>query len=165
MKKLLLPLLLLSSFCRAEDPEDYEKLRALTVSQKQLECIAQAMYFETNGHSRVYLLGVGNVVINRSLKSGKKPCKIIAKPSAFPWYTTKRDQMSDIPKDYLQTAFDLIIGRLSGTMRDVTNGATHFNQVKWGYQPNWTRTFPVTLSLPEMRFYKEKLRKGEDHVF
>lgn len=166
MKRIITSLLMVACgyVHAADNVEEQNKIRELAVSQRQLECIAHAMYHETQGNPDIYGLGVGNVIINRTLKSDKKPCRIIARNAAFPWYS-RSGLNANVPREYFQLAFDLLIGRLTGTMKDVTNGATHFNQVGWGHQPNWTKSFPVTLRLKKMNFYKETLKEGTRHGF
>lgn len=98
---------------------------------QQLECVAEAVYYEARGEGSRGMQAVANVIYNRT-KSGRfksTPCAVIKQPRQF---TYKRKGYMNV-KLY-QRAMDA--ARLMS--KDITGGALYFQSTKVRHRKGFT---------------------------
>jgi len=110
----------------------------------QLDCLAQAVYYEARGESTLGQKAVAYVVLNRG-----KPCKVIT-CSQFSW------KCGSIKAPYGQAwivAQSVARYVWNNPTLDVTYGATHFHS---GKRPYWAKSMDFKIKIGNHYFYKEK---------
>ena len=125
------------------------------VDEKNRECLALNVYFESRGESQVGQEAVAWVTLNR-VASGKFPdtiCGVVWEDSQFSW---THDGKSDRPKDRAAWATaQAIAGEVLvayGVDRDPTEGATFFHA---DYaNPYWTESVEQVVQIDQHIFYK-----------
>lgn len=126
-------------------------------TEKQINCLAKAMYFEARGGKPSEQINIANAVINRT-QHPKFPdtiCGVIADKKhavQFPWYyngSSVRDNSTY--KNIKERAEELYIKYLLGDRIDTTSGSVFFHaksiRTKWRYQS-------VSVADSLHRFYK-----------
>ena len=126
------------------------------VYQKELYCLAEAVYFESKNESLKGQKAVAHVIVNRS-KSHKFPstiCRVInQKNHSTCQFSYKCEGKSLVPKnkeDY-ELAMDVAQDTLDGE-EDITKGALYFhnNTVK----PVWAKASRLTMIIGNHKFYR-----------
>lgn len=104
----------------------------------QIECIAEAIYFEARGENIIGQQAVGHIILNRSAKQGKPPCVIIKQPGQFVYKKHKVDKRT----------WERVYAIAQNLGEDPTFGATYFQtgKVKWKYK--------MTVRIGGHSFYK-----------
>lgn len=107
---------------------------ASTPPNKEVVCLARAMFYEAQGESFKGKLAVGNVIINRT-KHKEFPstiCGVIAQKGQFQWFRNKALRGGRIfnqqsaPVEYF-LAQNLYMSHLMNDRKDVTRGAIFFS--------------------------------------
>jgi len=103
------------------------------ITAKDIRCMADNMYYESRGEPAEGIFRVGLVTYNRMLKADKSACEIVyqkidGKPQ-FSW--TAKKQRSAGKLDRMEYEFCVAIAGLilSGDANDISQGATHFDNV------------------------------------
>lgn len=132
--------------------------------RRQIDCLAQNMYFEARGEGKVGMKAVTDVVFNRLAKKGglypDTVCDIITQcdPRSgvcqFSWINDGRNHaMRD--KAAADEAYDIAVDAWThrGRMADSTDGATHYhaNYVS----PKWSK-LRETIQIGMHLFFKPK---------
>jgi spore germination cell wall hydrolase CwlJ-like protein len=126
-------------------------------STEDLYCLAQNIYFESRGESRVGQEFVGWVTLNRVMNSDfpSEICKVVWQDSQFSW---THDGKSDQPRDPAAWATAQTIARevvqTYGVDRDPTEGATYFHATT--VKPNWAKQFERVVQIDNHIFYVDK---------
>ncbi|MCB8837446.1 cell wall hydrolase [Aurantimonas sp. VKM B-3413] len=92
---------------------------AQAVSERSQECLARAMYFESNRSSQAGMLAVGTVVMNR-VKSGAYPedvCDVVGQPGQFASGVMTRE-MGAGKELAMQTAHKVLAGERHPAVKD-----------------------------------------------
>jgi N-acetylmuramoyl-L-alanine amidase len=110
---------------------------------QQVQCIAEAIYYEARSESILGQRAVGHVILNRSEMFSKPPCVIIKQPGQFPFKRYKKNWNEW--QRVLELAYNL------GT--DPTRGAMFYHAVY--VHPNWKR-YKYTLTIGNHKFYALK---------
>jgi N-acetylmuramoyl-L-alanine amidase len=131
--------------------------------EKQLECLALNVYFETHARSLADSMAVTDVVLNRveSTRYPNTPCDVIHQGykkgnryCQFSWYC---DGKSDTPHDdeawekSRKFARDMYI---HGEFRGITEGATHYHATY--SKPFWSKKLNRIARIGAHIFYWEK---------
>lgn len=135
-------------------PPDPEAIFA-DVNDKDRECLALNVYFESRGESQIGQEFVAWVTLNR-VASGKFPitiCETVWEDNQFSW---THDGKSDKPKDkeawaIAQTIANEVIDAY-GVNRDPTEGATFFHADYTN--PYWTKAVVKVVQIDSHIFYK-----------
>ena len=123
---------------------------AYMLDKREIDCLAKMVYQEARGEGREGMVAVAYVAINRA-ESGAFPatiCETVHQPYQFEGMT-KPFHPSREPEAWKQ-AQDIAALSLSGMIKDVTDGATHFHTTQ--IRPRWAR-------------FLEKLTIIGNHVF
>ena len=126
------------------------------VDRREVYCLAEAIYFESNDESIKGQEAVGHVIINRT-KHKDFPgtvCKVVnQKYKKYCQFSYKCDGKSDVPSDKKEFSHTIKISEkiMSGT-RDNTFGAVYFHNKT--VRPNWANKFRLTTVIGNHKFYK-----------
>ena len=126
-------------------------------STEDLYCLAQNIYFESRGESRVGQEFVGWVTLNRVQNSDfpSEICKVVWQDSQFSW---THDGKSDRPRDQAAWATAQTIARevveAYGVERDPTEGATYFHADT--VRPSWAKKFERIVQIDGHIFYVDR---------
>jgi spore germination cell wall hydrolase CwlJ-like protein len=135
-------------------PEPLPETKA--VDQKELRCLAEAIYFESKNESLKGQMAVAHVIVNRT-KDPKFPstiCRVVnQKNNSTCQFSYKCEGKSLVPKnkeDY-ELAMDIAQDTLDGA-KDITKGALYFhnNTVK----PTWAKASKLTMVIGNHKFYR-----------
>lgn len=125
-----------------------------------LLCLSLNLYHEAKNQSFAGMVAVGNVVMNRvaSPKFPNTVCGVIKQGGerrryncAFSWYC---DGRSDKPYNKLmyERAQNIAHLILTGAIKDITNGATHYHATY--VHPYWAKKLHRIMQIDDHIFYK-----------
>ena len=124
---------------------------------EDLYCLAQNIYFESRGESKVGQEFVGWVTLNRVQNSDfpSEICRVVWQDSQFSW---THDGKSDQPRDAAAWAtaqtIALEVVQAYGVERDPTEGATYFHATS--VNPNWAKKFERVVRIDNHIFYVDR---------
>lgn len=137
----------------AGGPEQVYKTRATTAySGRDLDCMAEALYFEARGEGRQGQAAVAEVILNR-VASGRFPnsvCGVINQPSQFS-YTIGGRKTIRSKAAYLRVR-QVAENALAGGTGNLTGGATYFHTP--AVRPAWSRRFERIVRIGRHIFYR-----------
>lgn len=122
------------------------------VDERDLNCMAEAIYHEARGESTRGQAAVAEVILNRvdSRKFASSVCGVVNQPSQFS-YTIGGAKPIRNKSAYLR-ARDIAKQALSGAPRVLTGGATYFHTP--AVKPSWSRRFERTVQIGQHIFYR-----------
>jgi len=115
--------------------------------KKELTCLSAAIHYESSIEPEKGKAAVAHVIVNRT-KHKKYPstvCDVLREPGQFQWFSPSKIHYV---KETSQIAHDVLVGKL----KDPTNGATHFHNLK--VKPNWSRVLDFKVQIGSHKFYK-----------
>jgi spore germination cell wall hydrolase CwlJ-like protein len=122
--------------------------KAADVNNNQVDCIAQAIYYEANAESYSGKIAVGSVIMNR-ISSGrypKTPCGVVYQPRQFSWTSQKRKGFnSSSIRELAQKIYNRDI-------KDNTGGALMFHNRT--VSPKWGKLSRRTTVIGNHLFYR-----------
>jgi len=128
-------------------------------SSTQLDCLAEALYFEARGESVKGQFAVADVILNRvqSPQFPKSVCGVIHQGEGSGrgcQFSYRCDGRSDAISEREAWAEVRKVAALSlaGVGGDLTDGATFYHAK--GVKPSWSRKFPQTAAIGSHRFYR-----------
>lgn len=148
MKLVLILASFLSSFNVGTEPTSIKQ------EQKQINCIATAVYFEARGSSTEGQAAVGQVVRNR-LKSAKFPntyCKVIYQKGQFSWTKHKNLKIKD-QKSWEEAKTIAVVTYYFGWPYGLVKDAVYFHS---GKKPYWAKAYEKTVKIEGHKFYQIK---------
>ncbi len=140
-----------SSFAYA--PEIPRNLTLEKSFVKDLSCISKAVYDEANGEPFAGKLAVAHVIMNRSEKAEKPPCKIVFQqlvPGICQFSGMCGKKVFKESAESRQAAFLV----LSKSVKDNTKGSTHFHATY--VSPSWSNHYERTRRIGGHVFYRPK---------
>ncbi len=133
--------------------------RALKVSEAEMKCLADTLYFEARGESPKGQAAVAEVILNR-VDSGRFPstiCGVVKQGSSagcqFSYNCGKPRPITDL------AAYSRVqrVARAALTgARNLTDGATYFHTPQ--VRPSWSRRFVRTVQIDNHIFYRPGVR-------
>jgi spore germination cell wall hydrolase CwlJ-like protein len=93
------------------------------VSPREVNCVAEAVYYEARGEPIEGRIAVANVVMNRMRSSGHTACSVIWKARQFAWVGVRKP-ITD--KEAWSDAVEIAALVYTGLITDQVDGATHF---------------------------------------
>ncbi|MFV0387004.1 cell wall hydrolase [Paracoccus sp. (in: a-proteobacteria)] len=125
-------------------------------SNNDLNCLAEALYFEARGEGRKGQAAVAEVILNR-VDSGRFPstvCGVVNQPSQFSYTIGGKKKIRN------QAVYDNVrqVAKvaLAGAPRDLTGGATYFHTP--AVSPKWSHRFQRTVRIGQHIFYRRGQR-------
>ncbi|SEN42735.1 Cell wall hydrolase CwlJ, involved in spore germination [Loktanella fryxellensis] len=147
--------------------EAYVSSMSVPAVSADLECLAEALYFEARGESVQGVFAVGEVILNR-VDSPDYPgtvCGVVHQGTGRQYacqFTWTCDSNSDAIGN--RTAFARVskVAKLlmDGVPRILTQGATHYHTR--AVHPSWANRFPRTASIGAHLFYKQPTRTASN---
>jgi spore germination cell wall hydrolase CwlJ-like protein len=147
------------------------------IDPEQAYCMAQNIYYEAKSENKQGQFAVASVTLNR-VNDARFPntiCGVVKQSTmsvaskrlvcAFSWYCENDKRGKEIPvrnkdgsintqvAEQFKAASIVAIKAMSGSVTDVTRGATHFHNPSVS-QPAWTQSLKKTVSLGQHDFYK-----------
>lgn len=111
-----------------------------------IDCLAQAVYYEAKTEPRAGQYAVARVVINRA-KKRRSLCSVVFEPKQFHW--TNKGYRAPYGRQWI-VAQEEARKALDGP--DTVNGATHFHNQT--VKPYWSRTLKFVIRIGAHSFYK-----------
>jgi spore germination cell wall hydrolase CwlJ-like protein len=121
-----------------------------TYSTAEFKCMVDNLYHEARGEGVLGLSAVASVVMNRATATGKDVCDVVYKHKQFSWTHNPKPIASN---DNLHNIFVVAGKALSGTLIDVTQGATHYHATH--VKPKWAKAMRKVVIINNHIFYKE----------
>lgn len=131
---------------------------------KELNCLAEALYFEARGETVKGQFAVAEVILNR-VESSRYPdsvCGVINQGTGrkfacqFTYTCDGKAEVISEPKAYAQVSKVANLLLLGKVERKLTKGATHYHTT--AVRPNWARKFPKTAKIGSHIFYRQPTR-------
>ncbi len=138
-------------------PEEiYPPTPGPSYSSADLECLAEALYFEARGEGRDGQTAVAEVILNRveSKNFPSSVCDVVNQPSQFSYTIGGRKTIRN--KSTYRRGLAVAEEVLDGSPRGLTNGATYFHSTS--VRPNWSHRFFQTARIGRHIFYSPKQR-------
>ena len=120
--------------------------------ERDLNCMAEAIYHEARGESTRGQAAVAEVILNRvdSRKFASSVCGVVNQPSQFSYTIGGRKAIGN-KAAYLR-AREIARRALGGAPRVLTGGATYFHTP--AVSPSWSRRFQRTVQIGQHIFYR-----------
>lgn len=143
--------------------EAYVSSMSVPAVSADLECLAQALYFEARGESVQGVFAVGEVILNR-VDSPDYPdsvCDVVYQGTGqkyacqFTWTCDSNSDAIGSPAAFARVAKVAKL-LMDGVPRILTQGATHYHTR--AVHPSWANRFPRTASIGAHLFYKQPTR-------
>ncbi|MFC3169360.1 MULTISPECIES: cell wall hydrolase [Paracoccus] len=121
-------------------------------NERDLNCMAEAIYHEARGESARGQAAVAEVILNRvdSKQFASSVCGVVNQPSQFSYTIGGRKAIGN-KAAYLR-ARDIARQALGGAPRVLTGGATYFHTP--AVRPSWARRFQRTVQIGQHIFYR-----------
>lgn len=121
-------------------------------NERDLNCLAEAIYHEARGESSRGQAAVAEVILNRveSRQFPSSVCGVVNQPSQFSYTIGGRKAIGN-KAAYLR-ARDIARNALAGAPRVLTGGATYFHTPS--VSPSWSRRFQRTVQIGRHIFYR-----------
>ncbi|WP_374633352.1 cell wall hydrolase [Paracoccus sp. (in: a-proteobacteria)] len=140
---------------KVADVAKSKQVRAETqVSQRDLQCLAEALYFEARGEGSQGQRAVAEVILNRvdHPRFPKTVCGVVNQRGQFTYNKNGRIR----EKGTYARVHKIAQAALSGAPRTLTNGATYFHTR--AVKPSWSRRFERTTRIGAHIFYRSDRR-------
>lgn len=129
------------------------------LSDAEMRCLSEALYFEARGESVRGQFAVAEVILNR-VDSALYPdtvCGVIHQGTGRKYqcqFTYTCDGIPDVihEKDAFELSAKVAHVMVNGGPRVLTEGATHYHTN--AVRPNWSRKFPRTATIGVHHFYR-----------
>lgn len=130
------------------------------VSEKDVGCLAEALYHEARGEGTQGQQAVAEVILNRvdSRAFPSTVCGVVNQPSQFSYTIGGAKRISN--KAAFLRARDIAIAALSGAPRRLTGGATYFHTP--AVRPAWSSRFQRTARIGRHIFYRSGQRMASN---
>lgn len=132
--------------------ERVQQVAARGISQVDLQCLTEALYFEARGESTAGQQAVAEVILNRvdHPRFPNSVCGVVNQSGQFSYKGRVANRYSE------RAAFGRVqrvaMAALSGAPRDLTGGATYFHTP--AVRPKWSRNFTRTVRIGSHIFYR-----------
>lgn len=133
----------------------------LTLSKKEVECLARNVYFEARGEGPKGMLAVAFVTLNR-LKARYQPtvCGVVNQVGQFTWDRTLKVADWDDWKASVRVAGYALNNY--GLMADPTRGSLYYHEKT--IEPVWAADYKQTLTIGNHIFYKVSSDHRQERV-
>lgn len=136
-------------------------------AEGQVQCLAEALYFEARGESIKGQFAVAEVIMNR-VASSRYPdtvCGVVHQGTGRKYqcqFTYTCDGYAEVINE--RKAYERVskIAKLmvNGGPRNLTAGATHYHTT--AVNPRWARKFPRTATIGVHHFYRQPTRVSQN---
>ncbi|WP_199260809.1 cell wall hydrolase [Paracoccus binzhouensis] len=124
------------------------------ISQRDLQCLSEALYFEARGEGVDGQRAVAEVILNRvdHPRFPKTVCGVVNQRGQFTYNKNARIR----EKGTFARVQKVAMAALAGAPRTLTNGATYFHAR--GVRPSWSKRFERTIRIGSHTFYRSDRR-------
>lgn len=116
------------------------------------QCMLKNVYHEARGEGVAGMQAVAAVTLNRAAQTGKTVCDTVYAPKQFSWANTAKGRDKPITGD-TSTVYAVVAQAMTGTMQDITNGATHYHTKK--VKPIWRKSLDKITIINNHIFYRK----------
>ncbi|MDQ7260402.1 cell wall hydrolase [Paracoccus sp. PS-1] len=127
---------------------------AVQINPTDLQCLAEALYFEARGEGVQGQKAVAEVILNRvdHPRFPKTVCGVVNQRGQFTYNKNARIR----EKGTYARVQKVAMAALAGAPRTLTNGATYFHAR--GVSPSWAKRFERTTRIGSHTFYRSDRR-------
>ncbi len=133
----------------------------------EMECLAEALYFEARGESIKGQFAVAEVILNRvqSSRFPKSVCGVIRQGTGRKYqcqFTYTCDGLSERisePRAYKRSQ-QIAQASLDGVVKNLTQGATHYHTT--AVRPRWSKVYSKTVKIGRHIFYRHTYRTASN---
>jgi spore germination cell wall hydrolase CwlJ-like protein len=137
------------------------------LTQDDMRCLSEALYFEARGESIRGQFAVAEVILNR-VDSALYPdtvCGVIHQGTGRKYqcqFTYTCDGIPDVihEKEAYDVSVKVASVMVNGAPRALTEGATHYHTK--AVNPNWARKFPRTATIGVHHFYRHPMETAQN---
>jgi len=133
----------------------------------QLECLAEALYFEARGESVKGQFAVAEVILNRvdSARFPNTACDVINQGTGAKYqcqFTYTCDGRKEVIHEHraYERVSKVAQAALDGHAPEITQGATHYHTT--AVSPNWSRVYTKTTAIGTHIFYRHTWRTASN---
>lgn len=112
----------------------------------------QNIYHEARGEGVAGMQAVAAVTLNRAAQTGKTICDTVFAPKQFSWANTAKGRNKRMTGD-TSVVYAVAAQAMSGTMVDITGGATHYHTKK--VKPVWRKALDKIAIINNHIFYRK----------
>ena len=116
------------------------------------QCMLKNIYHEARGEGVVGMQAVAAVTLNRAAQTNTTICDTVYARKQFSWTNTVQGRNKPITGD-TATVYAVVAQAMSGTMQDITNGATHYHTKK--VKPIWRKSLDKIGVINNHIFYRK----------
>lgn len=127
---------------------------AFTITDQELECLTQNIYWESRGESLSGQAAIAWVTLNRVSTTAfpDTVCAVVWQRSQFSWTSKGHRKLRDTHSLQRARAIALMVVDNYHTGADPTHGSTYFHEVN--SRPSWSRKFMKMAQIGQHIFYK-----------
>ena len=118
------------------------------------QCMLKNVYHEARGEGVEGMQAVAAVTLNRAAQANTSVCDVVYARKQFSWTNTAKGRNKPITGD-TTTVYAVVAQAMSGTMQDITGGATHYHTTK--VKPIWRKSLDKVAKINNHIFYKGKI--------
>lgn len=115
-------------------------------------CMIKNVYHEARGEGVVGMQAVAAVTLNRASQTNTSVCDVVYARKQFSWTNTAKGRNKPITGD-TTTVYAVVAQAMSGTMQDITGGATHYHTKK--VKPIWRKSLDKITIINNHIFYRK----------
>ena len=115
-------------------------------------CLIKNVYHEARGEGVEGMQAIAAVTLNRAAKTGKTVCNTVYARKQFSWANTAKGRNKPMTGD-TSVVYAVAAQAMSGTMQDITNGATHYHTKK--VKPIWRKSLDKITVINNHIFYRK----------
>ena len=115
-------------------------------------CMIKNVYHEARGEGVVGMQAVAAVTLNRAAQANTTICDVVYARKQFSWANTAKGRNKPITGD-TTAVYAVVAQAMSGTMLDITGGATHYHTKK--VKPIWRKSLDKIAIINNHIFYRK----------
>jgi len=124
------------------------------LANKQIYCLAEAIYFESRGSSLADQAAVADVILNR-VESSRYPdtiCKVVHQYKQFSYYWDgKSDRMLDLDAKASATLLAVQVAKF-GRFRGISEGSLFYHASY--INPYWAKAYQLVGTIGQHKYYR-----------
>jgi N-acetylmuramoyl-L-alanine amidase len=115
-------------------------------------CMLKNVYHEARGEGVAGMQAVAAVTLNRAAQTNTSVCDTVYARKQFSWTNTANGRNKPITGD-TATVYAVVAQAMSGTMQDITGGATHYHT--HAVKPVWRKALNKATVINNHIFYRK----------
>ena len=116
------------------------------------QCMLKNVYHEARGEGVAGMQAVAAVTLNRAAQTSTSVCDTVYARKQFSWTNTAKGRNKPITGD-TATVYAVVAQAMSGTMQDITGGATHYHT--HAVKPVWRKALNKATVINNHIFYRK----------